>query len=420
MKLFAALLLAITAIRAAEPIATPYSEARDIIARLGPPELKSADLRAFAQWARDKDISIRARLDQGELDSMVNLLLFGTSFTKQPRMSVQNLAEESRSGLLRSRLNDFLTGLAAPGTNERLIILKDLLLAKGHQPGNPATGTFILENLQRSLKEKIAIAAEIETVQSANSAFRERGVSLDTTIFPNFAIDAALVKYKPNAVARAAIIGPGLDFIDKEAGFDYYPLQTLQPFALEAALKRLGLATKDLHITILDISPHVLDHIKLAKDRASKAEPYTIQLPLSKESVVRDYWSTFGTPIAQPAGPIPPPNNLANVETKAVRFPPSSVLALDAANLNIVTHRLDLVEKDKFDLIVATNILVYYDRFEQALAEANIAAMLKPGGILLTNDDLPRIANVLTNIASTTVRYTDEPIRTDTIYIYRR
>jgi hypothetical protein len=39
-------------------------------------------------------------------------------------------------------------------------------------------------------------------------------------------------------------------------------------------------------------------------------------------------------------------------------------------------------------LIVATNILLYYDVFEQSLALANIAKMLRPGGLFLTNDRL--------------------------------
>ena len=36
--------------------------------------------------------------------------------------------------------------------------------------------------------------------------------------------------------------------------------------------------------------------------------------------------------------------------------------------------------------MVATNVLLYYDTFEQTLALASIAAMLRPGGVLLTND----------------------------------
>lgn len=45
-------------------------------------------------------------------------------------------------------------------------------------------------------------------------------------------------------VARVAVVGPGLDFIDKndQSAYDYYPQQTLQPFALFDSLVRLGLA----------------------------------------------------------------------------------------------------------------------------------------------------------------------------------
>lgn len=36
--------------------------------------------------------------------------------------------------------------------------------------------------------------------------------------------------------------------------------------------------------------------------------------------------------------------------------------------------------------MIATNILLDYDVFEQSLAAANIARMLRPGGFLLTNN----------------------------------
>lgn len=55
--------------------------------------------------------------------------------------------------------------------------------------------------------------------------------------------------------------------------------------------------------------------------------------------------------------------------------------------MNIVLERLEPVPPDEpFDLIVATNVLLYYDVFEQSLAAANIAKMLRPGGLLLTNN----------------------------------
>ena len=70
-------------------------------------------------------------------------------------------------------------------------------------------------------------------------------------------------------------------------------------------------------------------------------------------------------------------------------------MSIVAEDLNIVLQRLEPLGADeRFDLIVATNILVYYDVFEQSLALANVAKMLRPGGFFLTNNgifELPTI-----------------------------
>jgi len=51
-------------------------------------------------------------------------------------------------------------------------------------------------------------------------------------------------------------------------------------------------------------------------------------------------------------------------------------------DVNIVLQRAEITEGGgKFDLLIATNILVYYDTFEQSIALTNIAAMLKLAGI---------------------------------------
>ena len=61
---------------------------------------------------------------------------------------------------------------------------------------------------------------------------------------------------------RVAVIGPGLDFVDKEEGYDIYPPQTIQPFALIDSLIRLGLADgARLRVTTVDVSARVNDHI---------------------------------------------------------------------------------------------------------------------------------------------------------------
>ena len=80
------------------------------------------------------------------------------------------------------------------------------------------------------------------------------------------------------------------------------------------------------------------------------------------------------------------PPNAGNVRTRAIRVRPQFVRAITPRDLNIVLQRLDpLAADERFDLIVATNVLLYYDIFDQSLALVNIAAMLRPGGILLSN-----------------------------------
>ena len=360
---------------------------------------------------------------------MVNLLLFGTSFTKQPRIRVENITEASKSGVLKARVDDLVAGLRNPGNNDRLVFLRNLLRSKGVDPAPRPTGVFIYENLQRVLKERLALADRAAGAGPASlldraSLFHDRGVSLDTSILPDFAIEQTLRDLKQRGVlresevARVAVIGPGLDFIDKneESGYDYYPQQTVQPFALYDSLTRLGLARSGgLSVTILDISSRVLDHLRRARERAKKHTGYVIQLP---RDVGRPwppdliaYWHSLGDQIGMPVAPIPPPQIFQGLETRAVRVRPDVVLACRPVDLNIVLERLDLPAAERFDLIVGTNIFLYYDASEQALALENAGAMLKPGGLLLTNDKLPEDPESSMRLAGTTVVSYDDRAR---------
>jgi chemotaxis methyl-accepting protein methylase len=79
----------------------------------------------------------------------------------------------------------------------------------------------------------------------------------------------------------------------------------------------------------------------------------------------------------------------ADIETRAVRIRPDIVRRLTPLDMNIVFQRLELATDQGFDLIIGTNIFIYYDAFEQSLARANLATMLRPGGYLLSNDKFP-------------------------------
>ena len=72
-----------------------------------------------------------------------------------------------------------------------------------------------------------------------------------------------------------------------------------------------------------------------------------------------------------------------------------------------------------FDLVIATNVLVYYDRLDQTLAFAGIETMLRPGGFFLTNNvvvELP--VSRLRSVGILTVQHSAEKV--DHVFWYRR
>jgi len=63
-----------------------------------------------------------------------------------------------------------------------------------------------------------------------------------------------------------------------------------------------------------------------------------------------------------------------------------------AAEMNILTERYD--PSPGYDLVVATNILVYFNQQELRLALANICSTLRPGGYLVHNELRPEVESI--------------------------
>jgi hypothetical protein len=403
--------------RAAASLFTSFESARPVLEAFReslPRELKNANESRWNSWNRANDQAIRSRLKRGDLDTLVNFLLFGTSFTAQPRIHIPDLAAQARAGILKGRVSNLVNGLSNPKNQERLVILRRLMEQNGQELSSPEgqdrAGRFILENLTRVLKEKQLFAARSaarggSTLDERSGLFRDRGVSLDTGILADFTIDLALRRLKERGVLgtrptlRAAVIGPGLNFIDKDesSAFDYYPLQTLQPFALLDSLLQLQLAGTAT-LTVFDISPLVLAHFERALEQARKGIGYVIQLPQdighTWPQALEDYWRHLGAAtVGKEVSPLPPPAVFTGLRSRAVEIRPQAVLSCQAEELNIIAQRRELAPEERFDLMVATNIFVYYDAFEQALAMQNVSSMLATGGILLANDELPVLAS---------------------------
>ncbi len=441
-----------------------YEEARPIVEALSdllPAELRGAATRdlptIWANWVVHRDAEIRARVVQGDEDSVVNFLLFGTTFTRTPRITLSDLALAAANQsnppetigvvkTIQSRADDLIRGMAAPGKNERLLFARRLVESKGYDlgtvQGRERVKQYVLSNLARMLNEHASYAKVLESARllgDSTAEFAERsklyatrGLSSDTSLLPNFAIERALSSLmaqhllSTGSVRRIGIIGPGLDFTDKQDGYDFYAQQTIQPFAVIDTLLRLGLArASDLRVTTFDLSERVNDHLRRATASARRGNGYTIQLPRDANAKWKpeaiEYWKRFGDRLGPAVTPVAAPPGIGDVKIRAVRVRPAIVALITPEDTNIVLQRLPTADGQGFDLLIATNILVYYDVFEQSLALANIERMLRPGGLLLSNNALLELpGSSMHSGGYESVAYSDRPGDGDHIVWYQR
>lgn len=438
-----------------------YEDAQPILAALNevaPAELKAAGSTegalAWTKWVTQRDAEIRARLIQGDEDSLINFLLFGTSYTRRPRITLKALAQAKQhanqaetaafADSIRMRATDLVNGIGAPGNSERLLFARHVAETKGYDTSTEATRErlkqYLLERLARVLGEETSYAKMLEAAHmlgdpteefaERSRLFRNRGLSSDTSLMPNFAIERALASLKAKGllpsqgVRRVAIVGPGLDFTDKQDGFDFYPPQTIQPFAVIDSILRLGLSKpNDLRVTTLDLSPRINNHLTRARARAAQGTAYVVQLPRDeqwKPDLVA-YWSKFGDQIGSPVAPVTPPAALRELKVRAVSIRAAFVSRITSEDVNIVLQHLNVETAEAFDIIIATNILVYYDTFEQGLAMANIEQMLRPGGLLLSNNALLELpVSKMHSVGYDSVVYSDREADGDHIVWYQR
>ena len=407
-----------------------------------------ADLESsWSGWVSGRDAAIRARLERGDEDSIVFLWHYGTSFTKLPPVTERNLARlggaSAAETIVQRRMEELMSAMASPGADQRLQFARQVAERRGINLLTPAGAAqvrlYLLELRQRVLEEYEENKRTLESAKVLDpvaalvafvTMFRDRGLSSDTSLLPAFAIDQAIESLKAEGtlgaagVRRVAIIGPGLDFANKDDGYDFYPQQTIQPFALMDSLIRAGLAKpQDLSVTTFDLSPRVNQHIEAARERARAGVGYALHLPLQGEEDwnpgLLDYWRRFGGGIGTEEEPLPPPSSAGKIQVRAVRIPPARVMSIAPRDLNIVLERLEpLAADEQFDLIVATNILVYYDVFEQELALVNLGKMLRPGGVFLSNTPVPPMAPMTLSDRFTTVSYNAR--QRDYVFRYQR
>jgi hypothetical protein len=410
-----------------------FAEAQEVLTAFN----RTENASAWDAWVRTQDREVRARIDRGVEDSISNLILRGTSFTGLPRVESAEAAATPAGELVasaRARVRAAAAALARPVANERLRFARDFLLRRGVQPKEMEV--VLAANLARFAQEQRGYQEKLRLVRQGGdpheerfvraTLFDRRGLSVDTSLLPNYALEdtlrailrkGALV---PGRVRSIAVIGPGLDFADKRDGYDFYPVQIIQPFAVMEAVARLGLGKLgSLRLVTLDLNPAVNAHLQRAAEQARAGESYVVQLPRdgaadwTPEAIA--YWEHFGELIGSPAASMAAPKGLS---VRALAVQPKYVSLIEPLDLNVVAQVLD---GTGFHLVVATNILVYYDRFQQALAMAGIARMMNAGGVFLSNTVLPaQRPAALEYLGRRSVTYSASGSYGDDVVAYRR
>jgi hypothetical protein len=404
------------AVRAAQPRAgatrITWEDAAPLRARL---EKQGITQAAFASSVERLRENHARRMRDGDLDHLVFYLLQSTHFTSlpaiEPALSAKGLVESldpaERKAFLggsrvpparippgvRSRVAALARALDSRDADARVTYFRSL--ARAAFPNARRREDDILREYARVMR--FVYDKEFVAQRSANPSvavaelYRTRGLSTDTAVEAGYVVYNGLGILKSlepaRAIRRVLIVGPGLDLAPRTGLLESGPPQSYQPWAVMDALLSLGLSrVEDLQVVAADINPRVVDHL-----RRTRANPPRLVLAgaiqdsdtVTLAGDYRDYFARLGRAIGEIEGTLAPAVGARAQMEKKVRVNGTVARALSAETLDIVTERLD---GPRFDLIVATNILPYFDDGELMLAMSNVAGMLAAGGVFLHNE----------------------------------
>ena len=401
-------LVSLVLIAAAEADRTRRIEYTDLPAALQRRWTSEAE---FTAYVRAVETDTERRVADGEREHLIHYALQSTAFTRRPRIEpalsslafVNSLSQPDRDRLVedpayipnarwppdeRGRVADLLTALRKGPTDARLAYFRTLLRFDA--------GTPSVESLYPDYVRVARFLYRKEFLTGGNAAaisrsYQSRAHSSDTQIEAGLGVYLGLgtlraLESSPH-IGNVVIVGPGLDLAPRTDLVDAVPPQSYQPFAVADALLRLSLSTEShLSIRSVDVNPRVVQFL-----RAGTAGPITLHLftgvvetagsPFSAE--YRAYLSELGRAIGQD---VAPPRRIASDDRyrRSILVRPGVRQAMTAEQRNIITERP--AAGDAADLVIATNVLSYFDDRQLALALANIAASLRPGGYLLHNE----------------------------------
>ena len=379
---------------------------------------------AFASYVQRVHQANIRRVREGDLDHLVFYALQSTHFTPMPAVEpalsakalVDSLNAREREAFLKTsqappsripasvrlRVAALLRSVDASEGDPRLVYFRGLV--KATFPIRRARDAALMREYLRVMRfvyEKEFIAQRsARGPEAVAELYRARGLSTDTAVEAGYLVYLGLGVVKSlephRHVRRVLIVGPGLDLAPRTALLEVGPPESYQPWAVIDALLALGLSRAgDLDIVAADINPRVVEHV-----RRSRTEPPTLTLvsEIRESETVRlteefrGYFARLGGAIGEAETSVGQTHGVFDGHLrKTVRVQPPAAHALRAEALDVVTERLD---EAPFDLVIATNILPYFDDAELMLAMSNVAAMLAPGGVFLHNEARPMIQSV--------------------------
>ncbi len=399
-----------------------WEDAAPLHARLEQRGITATAFPAYVERVRQTNAG---RVREGDLDHLVFYLLQSTRFTSlspiEPALSAKGLVESldgrEREAFLktsqaplarvpppvRSRAAALVRALDSSSRDARLAYFRGLV--KATFPNRREREAALAREYLRAMRfvyEKEFVAQRSQRAPEAVAElYRSRGLSTDTAVEAGYVVYTGLgiirALMPERRIRRVLIVGPGLDLAPRTALVEAGPPESYQPWAVIDALLSLGLSRAgDLQVVGADINPRVVDHLTRSRDNppvltlvSEIRETDTITLSAD----YREYFVQLGKAIADEDDP--PRGGIATLARghlrKTVRVGKAAAGTLAAATLDIVTERLDV---PAFDLVVATNILPYFDDVELMLAMSNVAGMLAPGGVFLHNEARPVLGDI--------------------------
>ena len=303
----------------------------------------------------------------------------------------------------RARLTDLLTALRTDSSDLRLSYFRELMRSMWPASGPDGFYPDYLRVVRFLYLKEFVDARDAAAIARL---YQTRSHSSDTQIDAGFGVAIGLGVIHALEPAfrarRVLVVGPGLDLAPRTDLIDASPLQSHQPLAVTDALLSSSMASaEDLRVHSVDVNPRVVRAVEQLTRGVTwhlfSSVVETRDRPLSAE--YRGYLSRLGRAIGDEIEE--PPGVAANYHYQhSIAVPVSVARTFSAESLNVITERLD----DAFDVIVATNVLPYFDDREVLLALTNVAAMLRPGGYLVHNESRDGLADVASAVGLPTLQ----------------